>query len=220
MLHIGYVILSKSNKIKPCEFCGRIVTNGSSQARRSSRVLKTFIKKGTNEEKAKTLFFYEYFHLKCFKQWYNIEEKKWEEEPFRKRNSPDELVGRLKKLDFTPAQRRRRHTIQLYLSNKFRNQLIKAYNSQNTEKVIKIQNRMADYLEELESFGPKFDFKWTDLDGIGCTGGNLELNQLIRTYDRQWQEQLHSWRIDPDRWMKIFRRTNETPFMPVWRNDD
>ena len=215
MLHIGLVSVSKSQKQKVCKYCEHSIPKGETQVRRSTRG-KEITRNIGGENRKVPLFSYSYYHSVCFKRWYVEAEQKWEESPFKTRKPPEELEGKLKKLQFTPEQRRRRHTIQIYLSSKFRNQLIKAYNDHNTERVVQINNRMVDYLEELESFGPKIDFKWLDLDGVGCIGGNLELFQLVKTYDRPWQERLWSWRHDKETWTETFRRVGKFHYTPEW----
>lgn len=221
MLYLGHLVLSKSKTTKKCEYCHRLIKSGDSQRRLDKeqglkKPITRVLKNGTSKE-FRSLHKYRYFHPICFKKFYSIEEEQWEAKPFRDRKAPLKLEGKLKKAKLTEEQRRRRHTIQLYLSNKFRKQLIAAYVKQDTQRVIEVQNRMADYLEELQSFGPSVQFHWLDLDASGCKGTNLTLHTLVKLYDNSWLEHLWYWKDNPQRWMNIFRRKEEDSYMPVWR---
>jgi len=208
MIRIGQVGFAKGKIEKNCGYCKEIIEPGGYRA----QIVGT--RKTTNN----VVRFTTYYHFKCLNLFINKRYKSERDNP-KVRVATRKLRGKLVNSGLTPEQKRRRHTVQTYLSNNLRTQLIKAYKKQDTDKVLVVQGKMYNFLKELESFGPPFKLKWLDLEGIKCTGDNLELNQLIRQYDYKWLEQLWFWKDNPQRWGEIFVRNNDSSYLPNWSID-
>lgn len=141
------------------------------------------------------------FHLYCYVGWIESRVNAWTEEaPVRvRKNKPAGLP---------PEQKIRRRTLQKYLATRDKENLIRAYEKQSTERVLAVMSTIANRWEELNSFGVKFR---TSLTTSRRNESDVKLANLVALYDLDWfenefqeeksvEEKIAALRRSPDRY--------------------
>jgi hypothetical protein len=184
---MGNLQYFESKSLKDCDFCEEKVKPKQTYAATTGR---------TRNGK----YFTRRYHLECF---FKLSIERIQD---RKKNpkSSKPLTSRLQNL--TPEQRRRRETLQTYLSSKDKVRLLKAYRSGDFNKIKRAYEIIAARWAELHQMG--LPFRTTIIpqsDPKLHSDEDKELINLMFDYDSDWVEQFRQAETVEAKMLLLFR---------------
>ena len=188
----GTIRPQKSRKLWKCRHCSEEIEIGTIYA------LRIGISGGHT--------IYTRYHSQC---WFALEYKVFEDfaEYHQKvaNHTPGMRTTRLSGL--TPEQRKRRQTLQGYITKRDIPALKKAYEQKSTERVIKVMSTFASRWREFATMGvnPK-KYLWKD----------KMLDRYIAQYDRKWLDNVFLEDLTLEQQAEALSRTMEDEFLPNW----